>query len=281
MISDAEIRRAARRSGVEPSVIELDWALGWALWGLAEHGLLKSHLLFKGGTCLRKCYFPDYRFSEDLDFTATAWLGWDEIHNAVRDAFRMAAEASGIDFDVEEPRFEVVDDEYGRESLKCHRYWRGPHRRRGAARALRLDITRNEIVATDPIARPVHHEYSDLEDLGALTWRCYSLEEVMAEKLRAVLGQRKHAIARDLYDLESIQEYVDHEVVRRILPAKLAAKDLDTAGVSPGAFRVREAEFRSDWTHSLLPLIQEAAMLDFDSVWSSVLEMVEASLQRA
>jgi len=25
-------------------------------------------MIFKGGTCLKKCYFPDYRFSEDLDF---------------------------------------------------------------------------------------------------------------------------------------------------------------------------------------------------------------------
>ena len=24
---------------------------------------------FKGGTCLKKCYFETYRFSEDLDFT--------------------------------------------------------------------------------------------------------------------------------------------------------------------------------------------------------------------
>jgi len=26
---------------------------------------------FKGGTCLKKCYFETYRFSEDLDFTLT------------------------------------------------------------------------------------------------------------------------------------------------------------------------------------------------------------------
>lgn len=30
----------------------------------------RDNLIFKGGTCLRKCYFEDYRFSEDLDFTA-------------------------------------------------------------------------------------------------------------------------------------------------------------------------------------------------------------------
>jgi predicted nucleotidyltransferase component of viral defense system len=25
--------------------------------------------VFKGGTCLRKCYYETFRFSEDLDFT--------------------------------------------------------------------------------------------------------------------------------------------------------------------------------------------------------------------
>ncbi len=31
-------------------------------------------LIFKEGSCLRKCYFPDYRFSEDLDFVAMKHL---------------------------------------------------------------------------------------------------------------------------------------------------------------------------------------------------------------
>jgi hypothetical protein len=42
------------------------------LVGLFEHPLLKSGLIFKGGTALKKCYFGEYRFSEDLDFSVTA-----------------------------------------------------------------------------------------------------------------------------------------------------------------------------------------------------------------
>ncbi|WP_394346518.1 nucleotidyl transferase AbiEii/AbiGii toxin family protein [Sphingobacterium psychroaquaticum] len=30
----------------------------------------RDFLFFKGGTCLSKCYFPNYRFSENLDFTS-------------------------------------------------------------------------------------------------------------------------------------------------------------------------------------------------------------------
>jgi len=67
MIAEAEIRRYAAQWGVDPMVADLDYALGWflaALYGTARSaGLLR----FKGGTCLRKCYFAGYRFSEDLD----------------------------------------------------------------------------------------------------------------------------------------------------------------------------------------------------------------------
>ena len=54
-------RRRARVAGVEPRTIELDYALGWALRGIAGHPLLSRRPVFKGGTCLRKCYFPDHR----------------------------------------------------------------------------------------------------------------------------------------------------------------------------------------------------------------------------
>ena len=40
-------------------------------YGICQHPSLNSDLLFKGGTCLKKCYFETYRFSEDLDFTVT------------------------------------------------------------------------------------------------------------------------------------------------------------------------------------------------------------------
>jgi len=73
MIPEVEIRRAAARLGVDPMLVELDYVLGCflgALFGRPEARVLR----FKGGTCLRKCYIPDYRFSEDLDFTLVSAL---------------------------------------------------------------------------------------------------------------------------------------------------------------------------------------------------------------
>jgi len=79
MISEAEIRRSAAAANVDPMVIDLDYSLGWFLLGMLKTGSRFGNLVFKGGTCLRKCYFPDYRFSEDLDFTATKYLSPAEM----------------------------------------------------------------------------------------------------------------------------------------------------------------------------------------------------------
>lgn len=46
-----------------------DYVLGHFLNVLFSYQWAKENLIFKGGTCLRKCYFENYRFSEDIDLT--------------------------------------------------------------------------------------------------------------------------------------------------------------------------------------------------------------------
>lgn len=69
VINKSEILELATQSSLSPSVIEKDYVLGWILAGIHEHSELRENWVFKGGTCLKKCYFETYRFSEDLDFT--------------------------------------------------------------------------------------------------------------------------------------------------------------------------------------------------------------------
>lgn len=56
MISEGAIKREARRRGVDPAVVDLDYALGVVLWGVSEAGLWDEGWVLKGGTCLRKSY---------------------------------------------------------------------------------------------------------------------------------------------------------------------------------------------------------------------------------
>lgn len=69
MIGRQEILDFAADFGLDPQVVEKDYMLGWLLAGIGQHAEIGSEWLFKGGTCLKKCYFETYRFSEDLDFT--------------------------------------------------------------------------------------------------------------------------------------------------------------------------------------------------------------------
>ncbi len=69
MIGRDEIMRVAGDLSLRPEVVEKDYVLGWMLSGIFHDEILSPAWVFKGGTCLKKCFFETYRFSEDLDFT--------------------------------------------------------------------------------------------------------------------------------------------------------------------------------------------------------------------
>jgi predicted nucleotidyltransferase component of viral defense system len=68
MIKPGEIQQKAREAGVRDQQIEKDYVLSWILKGIAQHEKLSKVIVLKGGTVLKKFYFEDYSYSEDLDF---------------------------------------------------------------------------------------------------------------------------------------------------------------------------------------------------------------------
>ena len=82
-----QLQEARKRLGLPWEVLERDYLLSWVLAGIAHVEALRHTLVFKGGTALKKCYFGDYRFSEDLDFTA---IGSAPTDAAMEDALKEA-----------------------------------------------------------------------------------------------------------------------------------------------------------------------------------------------
>jgi predicted nucleotidyltransferase component of viral defense system len=70
MISTDEVQGLSIQLGVPLPYVEKDYVMGWLLWGIYQTPSLAQNFVLKGGNCLRKIYFPDTRFSDDLDFTA-------------------------------------------------------------------------------------------------------------------------------------------------------------------------------------------------------------------
>lgn len=71
MILKKEIGTIAEQKEVAPTTIDKDWVLSHVLDAIYSIPRCKESLVFKGGTSLKKCYFPGYRFSEDIDFTSS------------------------------------------------------------------------------------------------------------------------------------------------------------------------------------------------------------------
>lgn len=275
MITEAELRRRAAQWRVDPMLVDLDYSLGWFLASLNNSGLLEDKMRFKGGTCLRKCYFADYRFSEDIDFTATAHLSPDQLIAWIRAAAHWSRENDGPAFEAASPRVEVIEDEYGSESFQARVYWRGPLRWGGGPRSIRIDITRNERLLLPPAQRQLLHPYTDADQVATAILPCYSLEEILAEKLRAVGGQRRFAISRDLYDIHQlVASGASLSTVAHLLPAKFEAKGLDISTLDVTYLEGRYQEFEQDWKLRLSYLIPTTD-IGFFAAWNSTLEAIK------
>jgi predicted nucleotidyltransferase component of viral defense system len=276
MIPEAEIRRKAAVARVDPMVLDLDYSLGWFLAGLSSLPDLSNRLVFKGGTCLRKCYFDGYRFSEDLDFTAVAFVQPKLLRGWVEQVGNWSAERDGPNFAIEPIQVEINEDEYGKESFQVRVYYRGPLVWGGSPRVIRMDVTRDEKVLLPPAGRHLLHAYSDAEALGAATLNCYTLVEILSEKLRAIAGQRRFAVSRDLYDIyHLIQAGISFEDVLPLVLVKFKGRGMDVSSIDPEQFLVRKPEFERDWQRRLSYLVSGQKPVSFDEAWQTSIKLLK------
>ena len=229
MIDRREILDSARALGLLPHVVEKDYVLGWVLAGIYQHNALANSWIFKGGTCLKKCYFETYRFSEDLDFTLTnpSQIDSEFLGQVFREIGEWVYERTGIEIPEELQEFELFENPRGTISCQGKLSYRGPIApRSGGLPRIRLDLTPDELVVMSPAEVVIFHDYSDAPPDG-ITVRCYAYEEAFAEKVRA-FGDRTRP--RDLYDVVNLFRNTDArpeaDVVRDVLRKKCAHRNL-------------------------------------------------------
>jgi predicted nucleotidyltransferase component of viral defense system len=253
LIDKREILDFAREFGLSPNVIEKDFVIGWLLAGIANHPELSRSFVFKGGTCLKKCYFETYRFSEDLDFTVTepGQLKEEFLVKSLKEISEWVYEESGIEMPLEAIRFEVYSNPRGNTSAQGRVGYRGPMGRRGDISRVKLDLTHDEILVLDPVMRQVHHPYSDRPEMG-IQISCYSFEEIFAEKIRA-LAERERP--RDLYDVVHLFRHdelrSDRVAVLDTLQKKCDFKGIPFPTVAELEKKPERVELESEWGNML------------------------------
>ncbi|WP_313379691.1 nucleotidyl transferase AbiEii/AbiGii toxin family protein [Proteiniphilum saccharofermentans] len=233
MILQREILRIAEKEGVPPDTIDKNWVLGHVLAALFRNEWAQENLIFKGGTCLKKCYFDDYRFSEDLDFTLanTQLQITNKMLQSVCDAITMQI---GILFS--KVKIEPVwwnDMQVGYTSNI--RFWGANHKKthqppddKRWTTMIKIEIVHYEKIVNAPVPRLLLSNYSDACFFEQILIPCYSLTEVIAEKFRSLL-QRSYPAPRDYYDLWKLlqqPELINWEAIKTTFKQKAAFKNI-------------------------------------------------------
>jgi predicted nucleotidyltransferase component of viral defense system len=279
------LRERASDLRVPLDVIEKDYALSYVLAAIFGNKELATSVVFKGGTALRKAYLPEYRFSVDLDFTANGGPRGRQMEAAMADVARQAEQtllARGPFRVVSSRRTEREPHPAAQEAFQVQIQF--PWHSRPMC-TIKVEITTDEPVLLPAAHRPLLHAYE--EHLDAILV-CYSVEEVVAEKLRTPLQALKRVnegkwvrnCARDYYDLWCLTSMsgagLSSAGVAGILRQKCSARDVTFGGLKdffPGVV-VTEAE--RQWRSSLADLVR--SLPEFKTVIAELHERIPGIL---
>lgn len=272
------------RSTTTPQyVIEKDYAISYILAGIAKQPALYPSLIFKGGTALKKIFFGNYRFSEDLDFSTINAPKEEKLvtalNEAIANAKEMLLEQGPFELKLER-KPERAPHPNGQEAfiIGVKFPWQNNFECR-----IKVEITHDEPVILKPECKSIIHQYEE-EKLEPKIY-CYVMEEIIAEKLRTLLQTHKKLItrgwnrprARDYYDLWYILKNYPEQLNKILLIDTLNKKCL-----------FREVSYKKTDDFFTSELIKEAELHWKETLeyfvkglpaWPQVLEEVRISVE--
>jgi predicted nucleotidyltransferase component of viral defense system len=238
MILQKEISDIAAQKGVAKRTIDKDWALGHFIDAIFSLPELREKLIFKGGTCLKKSYIPDYRFSEDLDFTSIdKEFKLSRKHlNDITALLKQRVDMPNHIESLKELRYK--DKLTGFEAII--KFWGSDHPRNEAPppperwqTKVKIEVILYELLVFPQSCREVNHPYSDKLSENASKISCYCIEEILAEKMRSLI-QRSYTAPRDFYDIWYLSKHfteIDYKPVVEAFYKKLAFKGHTFTGI--------------------------------------------------
>jgi predicted nucleotidyltransferase component of viral defense system len=269
MIDRREILDMAARVSLRPDIVEKDYVLGWVLAGIYAHEDLAAKWLFKGGTCLKKCFFETYRFSEDLDFTL---LDEDHIDDEfLRETFSEIGEwiyeTTGIEMPSDKQDFDIFTNPRGNLACQGKLSYGGPiSPRSGGWPRIKLDLIAAEHVVRPPVRVSIFHPYSDVPENG-IEVLAYDYAEAFAEKFRALAERIR---PRDLYDVVNLFRHTEalpeQASFLELFRAKCNFKGIEVPCLAD--LEVHRADVEAGWSTMLTH--QLPALLPLDSFWNEL-----------
>ncbi len=271
MIEKREILAISQQTSLTPHVVEKDYVLGWMLAGIYGNEELAENWVFKGGTCLKKCFFETYRFSEDLDFTLIKpeHLDADFLKNVFSEIGEWIYEQTGIEIPADKQEFEIYQNPRGQLSCQGKISYKGPVSSTHGLPRIKLDLTADERVVLPPVRAQIFHPYTDAPEDG-IEVLAYDYVEAFAEKFRALAERTR---PRDLYDVvhlyRNVEARPDPQRFMEVLRAKCEFKGIAVPRIAD--LEPHRADLETGWIHMLEH--QLPALLPIATFWDALPEI--------
>ncbi len=275
MISKEEIKRSAREFGLRPDVVEKDYVLGWTLLGIANHPHLSKNWVFKGGTCIKKCFLNDYRFSEDLDFTIKDRRGLQEkfLTKSFSEVMAWVTRESGVELYPDTLNFEKHHERDGYASIQGSFAYQGPMMMQKKTKPkIHLDLTSDEVLVYPAKRSSILHGYSDKSKFLHAKILSYSFEELFAEKLRALLQRARPRDVYDVVNLFDVQHQLNSRSFKHTLERKFTFRSLPMPTWNTLNTHKATQDLPKSWDHMLGHQI--ANLENWQSYWSRLEEVL-------
>ena len=204
-------------------LIEIDLLLNKIFLELSQNKFICDNFLFKGGTCLIKCYFGYYRFSEDIDLT---WKNQDinknktgkqlsrdlsEIADKIGEIFEEICSKVNLEF-----KFDKNDTNFfefgGSNKMLTLKLWFNSEILKikkfikiqiNFVECLRFKPTIGKLKSIIPKNRELEFLYPKEYDEYSrdIEIPVYNIKEILCEKVRAILTRQGSTKARDYLDI--------------------------------------------------------------------------------
>ena len=193
-------------------LIEKDLILHKMLLDLSKNEFFSGNFIFKGGTCLIKCYLGYFRFSEDIDFTWKDQKGFagksqkeirkylSKIIDKIGNIFEEIAEKRGLDFKCEKHNRVYVELGGGNKTCTFKIWYHSEVLDRRSFVKVQINFVEKMYFAPlkaelKSLLSKEHEEINVLfpeqtEYPQRIAFDVYGINEILCEKVRAILTRR-------------------------------------------------------------------------------------------
>ena len=248
-----EMKSLGGKYGVFPETIQKDYAATVLLVVISEFPKI-TEMVFKGGTALKKIYYPETRFSEDLDFTCSIDVS-EELEAMLKEKIKE------LDVNFTEVKKMDTSEKSRKYSVKYLNY-------NNFAMSVKIDLSLREEVITKVENKPIQHFYN----LGnnEFSIPSMSIEEIMAEKIRALTYAQKPRHLYDMWYLFQRGIKLDSSLVNSKLLFYKEEFSLDK--IKKGIDKMK-----TDWNTDLNPLLPSVP--SFDEISKNVIQNIDNSMK--